>query len=159
MRKQILFILFVFMSILTANGQDNTYFMTITMTNGTTISIGPNEIKNITFNDGQINVTGEQLETFMNNTAEIEKNLQGQIDGIRQNINDIVAYIQKGYFVTDIKQADEGLYIIFSDGNSYLVSTGKNYDNDIKILQGQIDNLKQNVQDIQNVLNSLSGMN
>ena len=56
MKKKIFLSLFAaFIMTLTANAQSeetNTYNMVITMANGNSITIGPNEIQNIAFNDG-----------------------------------------------------------------------------------------------------------
>ena len=49
----------------TALAQNNTYNMVITMANGTTITIGPNEVKNITFNEGEVEITGQTLDQFV----------------------------------------------------------------------------------------------
>ena len=48
-----------------ARAQENTYNMVIEMTNGTKINIGPNDIRSLTFNDGQLVVTGGDLQAWM----------------------------------------------------------------------------------------------
>ena len=60
-KSQYLSFLLVFLSVLTGKAQTNTYNMVIEMTNGTKINIGPNEIKNISFNEGQMTFSGESL--------------------------------------------------------------------------------------------------
>ncbi len=55
----------LFISAAPAVAQNNTFNMVITMANGTTITIGPNEVKNITFNEGQVVVSGENLDKIV----------------------------------------------------------------------------------------------
>ena len=55
-----------FTMIFSANAQENTYNMVIKMANGNTITIGPNEIDNISFNDGAIVVSGAKIEELVN---------------------------------------------------------------------------------------------
>jgi len=50
---------------LTVSAQTNTYAMVIEMQNGTKLTIGPNEVKNVTFNNGELTVTGETIETLV----------------------------------------------------------------------------------------------
>lgn len=51
--------------------QDNTYNMVIEMANGTKLTIGPNEIKNIDFFDGDVVVTGTRLEDLLKKLADV----------------------------------------------------------------------------------------
>jgi len=73
---------------LAASAQTNTYAMVIEMQNGTKLTIGPNEVKNVTFNNGQLTVTGETIETLVGSavnqakeyTDQAAANLKGYID-------------------------------------------------------------------------------
>lgn len=73
---------------LAASAQTNTYAMVIEMQNGTKLTIGPNEVKNVTFNNGQLTVTGETIETLVGSAVDQAKaytdqaaaNLKGYID-------------------------------------------------------------------------------
>ena len=73
---------------LTASAQTNTYAMVIEMQNGTKLTIGPNEVKNVTFNNGELTVTGETIETLVASavneakeyTDQAAANLKGYID-------------------------------------------------------------------------------
>ena len=57
---------------------NNSYSMILTLANGTTIAIGPNELLNIAFNNGEVNFSGESIESLMKvieaNKAYIDKN-------------------------------------------------------------------------------------
>lgn len=61
-----------FVMVLNVNAQDNTYNMVVKMLNGTEITIGPNEIENIFFNDGEIIVKGTKLEDLLKRLAEVK---------------------------------------------------------------------------------------
>lgn len=61
-----------FVMVLNVNAQDNTYNMVVKMLNGTEITIGPNEIENIFFNDGEIVVKGTKLEDLLKRLAEVK---------------------------------------------------------------------------------------
>lgn len=91
-KSQYLSFLLVFLSVLTVKAQTNTYNMVIEMTNGTKINIGPNEIKNISFNEGQMTFSGESLEAIKNQISNLQMQinlltskvaaLQGKVDNI-----------------------------------------------------------------------------
>ncbi len=80
---------------LAASAQTNTYAMVIEMQNGTKLTIGPNEVKNVTFNNGQLTVTGETIETLVGSAVDQAKaytdqaaaNLKGYIDLANQLAN------------------------------------------------------------------------
>lgn len=65
MKKITMWAIGLFIAVAPAVAQNNTFNMVITMANGTTITIGPNEVKNITFNEGQVVVSGENLDKIV----------------------------------------------------------------------------------------------
>lgn len=65
MKKITMWAIGLFIAAAPAVAQNNTFNMVITMANGTTITIGPNEVKNITFNEGQVVVSGENLDKIV----------------------------------------------------------------------------------------------
>ena len=77
---------------LTVSAQTNTYAMVIEMQNGTKLTIGPNEVKNVTFNNGELTVTGETIETLVTSavnearqyTDQATANLKAYIDLSRE---------------------------------------------------------------------------
>lgn len=97
MKKHLTILSIALLSILGVKAQQNTYSMVITMNNGSTISIGPNEIKNISFNDGQITISGTSIETLLKGYSDSNqkmddlwadlsgraKSLQEQIDALK----------------------------------------------------------------------------
>lgn len=74
----ILSLIATFVSIFSANAQDNTYSVVIQMAGGTTFTIGPNEVENITFKDGEVLVSGTSIQSIMDyikmNSAKIDDN-------------------------------------------------------------------------------------
>lgn len=74
----ILSLIATFVSIFSANAQDNTYSVVIQMAGGTTFTIGPNEVENITFKDGEVLVSGTSIQSIMDyiklNSALIAEN-------------------------------------------------------------------------------------
>lgn len=73
-----LYSFFMLLFLFVSNGiqaQGNSYNMVIEMANGTKFSIGPNDVKSVTFNDGQLVVTGEDLQSILTNLfAKVEAN-------------------------------------------------------------------------------------
>ena len=53
------------------------------------------------------------------------KNLQGQIDGLKQTIETIQGQIAKGYLLTSVNQTTGGVTITLSDGKTYTIDNGK----------------------------------
>ena len=74
----ILSLIATFVSIFSANAQDNTYSVVIQMAGGTTFTIGPNEVENITFKDGEVLVSGTSIQSILEyikmNSAKIDAN-------------------------------------------------------------------------------------
>lgn len=71
MKKNTFFaIVIMLMMSVSALAQSNSYNMVIEMANGTKINIGPNDVKNIYFKDGELVVSGEDLEKLIQNTNE-----------------------------------------------------------------------------------------
>ena len=84
MKKNILVALFALMAVvLNGNAQNNTYNMVIEMANGTKINIGPNDVKNISFNNGQLVMTGEDI----NSLVERQEKMQKQLDEMEQDLD------------------------------------------------------------------------
>lgn len=107
MKKHLLLSLIAaFMVVLGASAQGNSYNMVIEMANGTKINIGPNDIKNISFIDGNLTVSGESIDDIKKDISDIKNamaNLKtcqcsGEIAALKKevadlNIPDIVAMI------------------------------------------------------------------
>lgn len=64
--------------------QDNTYNMVIEMANGTKITINPNDIKDISFNNGELIISGEEV----NSLVEQQKLMYDRITALETMIQD-----------------------------------------------------------------------
>ena len=73
MKKFSIITMFLALLTMTAQAQENTYNMVIEMTNGTKITIGPNDIRSLTFNNGELTVTGGDLQTWMESVPKREE--------------------------------------------------------------------------------------
>ena len=101
MKRIFLSLFTALVTILGINAQ-NTYNMVIEMNDGTKINIGPNDIKNMSFMDGNLTVSGESIDDIKKEIAELKKKVDGEcsneIATLKQeianlNISDIIAMI------------------------------------------------------------------
>ena len=71
--------------------QNNTYNMVIEMTNGTKINIRSNDVRDISFNNGELVMTGEDL----NSLVEQQKRMQASIDSLSWVTRDIRSLVEQ----------------------------------------------------------------
>jgi chromosome segregation ATPase len=90
-----------------ALAQSNSYNMVIEMANGTKINIGPNDVKNIYFNDGELVVSGENLEKLVQTTNENMKQTTKEMSDLNARIATIETMIAKLSNQTDVVSSDE----------------------------------------------------
>lgn len=118
-----------FVMVLNVNAQDNTYNMVVKMLNGTEITIGPNEIENIFFNDGEIVVKGTKLEDLLKRLAEVKVWTIGPdgywyVDGMKTEYSSVGPKGDKGeagYPGMDGEKGKDGTVVtIGEDGYWYL---------------------------------------
>lgn len=138
-----------------AFSQNNTYNMVITMSNGTTISIGPNEVKDITFNDGEIQVTGQTLEQVV---GQIGTN-RIRIDSLSVVTNNLRDYIEVNYIdsqkmITEVKnqiraQTNEALANVREELLLRIQDSNKNLSDQILYLRDMITMLDRRLQDLE----------
>lgn len=77
MKKIFLSLITALITILSISAQ-NTYNMVIEMNDGTKINIGPNDIKNMSFMDGNLTVSGESIDDIKKEIAELKKKVDEQ---------------------------------------------------------------------------------
>lgn len=78
MKKNILLVM-VMMLMTAANAlAQKEYNMVITLNNGTTVTLGHNDIKEITFNDGEVAISGNMVNTI-DSLAGVTKSLDDKI--------------------------------------------------------------------------------
>ena len=83
--------------------QENAYNMVIEMNNGTKITIGPNDVKNITFNDGELVVTGPSLQGWMENMQAETAMLAQRTTSVEQAIAQVRANIDTKANMADVQ--------------------------------------------------------
>ena len=111
MKKNIMIALFALMAVaMNSNAQNNTYNMVIEMTNGTKISIGPNDVKNISFNNGELVISGESINTL----AEEQKYLQNQIDSVYYILLKRIVSLEYDMMYRDSILLDRIMYLQYS---------------------------------------------
>lgn len=69
------------------------YNMVITLNNGTTVTLGHNDIKEITFNDGEISISGNMVNTI-DSLAGVTVEQGDQIKYLEYENKDIVSYLE-----------------------------------------------------------------
>ena len=108
MKKNTLFaIVAMLMMSVSALAQSNSYNMVIEMANGTKINIGPNDVKNIYFNDGELVVSGENLEKLVQTTNENMKQTTKEMSDLNARIATIETMIDKLSNQSDVVSSDE----------------------------------------------------
>lgn len=84
MKKNTFFaIVAMLMMTVSALAQSNSYNMVIEMTNGTKICIGPNDVKNISFNEGALVISGETIEQIAQANSEKMKEVESEIADLK----------------------------------------------------------------------------
>ena len=108
MKKNTLFaIVAMLMMSVSALAQSNSYNMVIEMANGTKINIGPNDVKNIYFNDGELVVSGENIEKLVQTTNENMKQTTKEMSDLNARIATIETMIDKLSNQSDVVSSDE----------------------------------------------------
>lgn len=106
MKKNILLVM-VMMLMTAANAlAQKEYNMVITLNNGTTVTLGHNDIKEITFNDGEIAISGNMVNTI-DSLAGVTKSLDDKIFELDDKIFEVAnEYINQLLHFVDGRFAD-----------------------------------------------------
>lgn len=75
MKKNFLLAMVVMLMTAVSSFAQKEYNMVITLSNGTTVTLGHNDIKEITFNDGDVAISGNMVNTI-DSLAKVSKNLE-----------------------------------------------------------------------------------
>ena len=78
MKKNFLLAMVVMLMTAVSSFAQKEYNMVITLSNGTTVTLGHNDIKEITFNDGDVAISGNMVNTI-DSLAKVSKNLEYRI--------------------------------------------------------------------------------
>lgn len=72
-KKLFMALVALFLVVLAGKAQNNTYRMTIQMTDGTIINVGPNDMKHINFVDGQLTVSGVSIDSLLTEMTKMKQ--------------------------------------------------------------------------------------
>ena len=153
----------------TANQTEKEYSMIVTLQNGTTITLGHNDIKNITFTGDSIAASGNIVSTI----AKLQKNFEAT-DSVTQNtvvplakqveensygIKDNQARIEKlESYITDVKsQTEDNINSLNSMIDYSMDVSDKNIEATKQELLIQIAALKATIDDLQSQVDALKG--
>ena len=78
MKKNFLLAMVVMLMTAVSSFAQKEYNMVITLSNGTTVTLGHNDIKEITFNDGEVAISGNMVNTI-DSLAQVSQNLKAHI--------------------------------------------------------------------------------
>lgn len=85
----LLFLCLTLLPFIGVQAQQNNYSMVIEMNNGSKITIGPNDVKNVVFNDGKLVVTGVELQTWLSNMSATIDSYNNKIATLESNLSSV----------------------------------------------------------------------
>ena len=83
MKKNFLLAMVVMLMTAVSSFAQKEYNMVITLSNGTTVTVGHNDIKEITFNDGEVAISGNMVNTI-DSLAQVSQNQEYQIRAVEE---------------------------------------------------------------------------
>lgn len=88
MKKNFLLAMVVMLMTAISSFAQKEYNMVITLSNGTTVTLGHNDIKEITFNDGDVAISGNMVNTI-DSLAQVSLNLEAHIKEVEARSMDM----------------------------------------------------------------------
>lgn len=88
MKKNFLLAMVVMLMTAVSSFAQKEYNMVITLSNGTTVTLGHNDIKEITFNDGEVAISGNMVNTI-DSLAQVSQNLKAHINDQETHIKEV----------------------------------------------------------------------
>lgn len=88
MKKNFLLAMVVMLMTAVSSFAQKEYNMVITLSNGTTVTLGHNDIKEITFNDGEVAISGNMVNTI-DSLAQVSLNLEAHIKEVEARSMDM----------------------------------------------------------------------
>lgn len=88
MKKNFLLAMVVMLMTAVSSFAQKEYNMVITLSNGTTVTLGHNDIKEITFNDGEVAISGNMVNTI-DSLAQVSQNLKAHINDQEAHIKEV----------------------------------------------------------------------
>ena len=140
------------------------YNMVITLNNGTTITLGHNDIKNITFNDGEISISGDvmtTIEELQNQDDELMRRIDEVFGEVNERLNEVEDRIDERLNEVEDRideRLNERLNVVvdqLSAEIAYLQAILSDVCCMIEVNHSEIVDLQQRIDNIENILLSL----
>ena len=174
MKKNILIVLFALLAVaLNGNAQNNTYNMVIEMANGTKITIGPNDVKNISFNNGELVMTGEDINTLVEQQSKADMRIDSlsmtnkkELDMLWANLSTIQHHLANSVYSKEEINAllsniqggvtpDLSNYLTKEEMYNYVKGTTQDLQLQIQALQAYAANSAQAIEVLNQKVNAL----
>jgi cell division protein FtsB len=139
MKKNFLLAMVVMLMTAVSSFAQKEYNMVITLSNGTTVTLGHNDIKEITFNDGEVAISGNMVNTI-DSLAQVSQNLETHIKAVEarsmEMSYEVLNRTDKLNQQVDFNMADTKAAL--QNANELI----KQQSDEIKVLNARIDVLK-----------------
>lgn len=168
MKKNFLLAMVVMLMTAVSSFAQKEYNMVITLSNGTTVTLGHNDIKEITFNDGEVAISGNMVNTI-DSLAQVSKNLEQRTKEVEARsmemsydvLNRTEKLNQQVDFnmdvtnarIDELKSYDATLKANIASAENAIAETNAKVDNTKAALQDAYNLIKQQSDEI-NILNA-----
>lgn len=139
MKKNFLLAMVVMLMTAVSSFAQKEYNMVITLSNGTTVTLGHNDIKEITFNDGEVAISGNMVNTI-DSLAQVSQNLKAHIKEVEERSMDMSHML-----LNRTEELNQQVDFNMADTKAALQNANeliKQQSDEIKVLNTRIDALK-----------------
>lgn len=139
MKKNFLLAMVVMLMTAVSSFAQKEYNMVITLSNGTTVTLGHNDIKEITFNDGEVAISGNMVNTI-DSLAQVSKNLEAHIKEVEARSMEMSHML-----LNRTEELNQQVDFNMADTKAALQNANeliKQQSDEIKVLNARIDVLK-----------------
>lgn len=139
MKKNFLLAMVVMLMTAVSSFAQKEYNMVITLSNGTTVTLGHNDIKEITFNDGDVAISGNMVNTI-DSLAQVSLNLEAHIKEVEARSMDMSHML-----LNRTEELNQQVDFNMADTKAALQNANeliKQQSDEIKVLNARIDVLK-----------------
>lgn len=139
MKKNFLLAMVVMLMTAVSSFAQKEYNMVITLSNGTTVTLGHNDIKEITFNDGEVAISGNMVNTI-DSLAQVSLNLEAHIKEVEARSMDMSHML-----LNRTEELNQQVDFNMADTKAALQNANeliKQQSDEINVLNARIDALK-----------------
>lgn len=139
MKKNFLLAMVVMLMTAVSSFAQKEYNMVITLSNGTTVTLGHNDIKEITFNDGEVAISGNMVNTI-DSLAQVSLNLEAHIKEVEARSMEMSHML-----LNRTEELNQQVDFNMADTKAALQNANeliKQQSDEIKVLNARIDALK-----------------